>query len=43
VRTALEKLRDHLTTDGSRCTGDENSFHDRMVAVRRCLDRRGLW
>lgn len=34
VRIAVKKLRNHLTADGSRCTGDEDSFHDPMVSVR---------
>jgi hypothetical protein len=28
MRTALKKLRNHLTPDGSRCTSDEDSSHD---------------
>jgi hypothetical protein len=32
VRTAVEKLLNHLTADGSHCTGDEDSFHEPMVS-----------
>jgi predicted 3-demethylubiquinone-9 3-methyltransferase (glyoxalase superfamily) len=32
VRTAVKQLRNHLTADGSRCTGDEDSFHEPMVS-----------